>query len=88
MNRVRFCFVISFLEIDSKTEEAIEIASLPETLMMAIAPAPEGVAKATIVSCESIKYILYKDSAKVEIWQFCFSVASVLNKTKLAGICL
>ncbi|WP_244918275.1 hypothetical protein U0010_13330 [Myroides odoratus] len=36
------------------------IASFPDTRMMAMAPAPEGVAKATIVSCNIMVYIYNK----------------------------
>ena len=45
---------MSFPETDWKTCEAIAIASLPEIRITAIAPAPDGEAKATIVYCEII----------------------------------
>ena len=45
-----FCFAISFPETDSNTLDAIDIASFPDNRIIAIAPAPEGVANATIVS--------------------------------------
>jgi hypothetical protein len=36
------------------------MASFPDSLITAIAPAPDGEAKATIVSCEIIFKIFYK----------------------------
>jgi hypothetical protein len=41
---------MSFPETDSNTSAAIEMALAPDNLITAIAPAPEGVAKATMVS--------------------------------------
>ena len=41
---------VLLLFTDSKQRSAIAIASLPDNLIMATAPAPEAVANATIVS--------------------------------------
>jgi hypothetical protein len=45
-----FCFAISFPEAEINIDEARAIASGPESLITAIAPAPAGVAIATMVS--------------------------------------
>ncbi len=45
-----FCCFNSFAEVDLKHVAAIVIASFPDSLITAIAPLPEAVAKATIVS--------------------------------------
>jgi hypothetical protein len=44
------CFCKSFPLTDLKKREHITIASSPEILMIAMAPAPEGVANAIILS--------------------------------------
>jgi hypothetical protein len=44
------CFSIDLPETDLKSFEAIEMASFPDNLITAMAPLPEGVASATIVS--------------------------------------
>ena len=55
-----FCFEIDFPETDWNTCSAIVNESFPESRIIAIAPAPDGEAKATIVSCEIISKILSK----------------------------
>ena len=46
-----FCLVSSLLRTDLKTLDAIVMACSPDKRITAIAPAPDGVASATIVSC-------------------------------------
>lgn len=51
-----FCADKDLPETDLKNLDPIEIASFPESRITAMAPLPEGVAKATIVSLAIIRH--------------------------------